>query len=102
MGKSSSIVNLLYLISPIPFGLLFVLAVSFGALNAFVYGMVLGFTSFVFLLIAKAPALRSGRVFTFGARAVPPARRWLWWAAGALLAASVPFFVASAIAHAQF
>ncbi len=102
MGKTSSIVNLLYLISPIPFGLLVGFAISLGALGAFACGMLLGFSSLVFLLIAKAPALGSGRLFTFGASSVSPARRWLWWSAWALLAASVPFFLASAFAHALF
>lgn len=102
MGKANALINLLYGLSPLPIAALFSLGVLAGETAAFCVAIGLGIASVSSMFYAKAPALHSGNFLSFGARAVPTQRRKFWWAAWVFIAASIPFFLASAFTHANF
>ena len=89
MGRSSALWNLVLGLAPFVLGLAVIFAASMGTGGALLVASALAVASVGCMLVAKLPAFRAGRWFTFGPHSVPQSRRWLWWASWLALAIAV-------------
>lgn len=93
MGKSSAVVNLIFVLFPLALGACVVVVATLGLFSSAVAAFFASACGIALLAAAKLPAFRSGRWISFGPEGLPARNRTAYFVAWSFILAALLLWV---------